>query len=205
MAMCSPALRKRAAMGATQLAQVWLAAEGGHNLDEHAVCGCPLPRRAGACISRCAHVWACCPRLWFGPFSRRRARAACYFTAAVVLFSPLFSLSLLRHAYALRAPFCFRHVVLFVIIIHPFFSPFLDGLGQIVTCAADGQVRLTYLSRATSTLLGRHEGRAHRLAIEPGSPHRFMTCGEIDLFGLFATCFFFLFFFGFCRRRDFVS
>ena len=49
---------------------------------------------------------------------------------------------------------------------------------QIVTCAADGQVRLTYLSRATSTLLGRHEGRAHRLAIEPGSPHRFMTCGK---------------------------
>lgn len=49
---------------------------------------------------------------------------------------------------------------------------------QIVTCAADGQVRLTYLSRGRSTLQGVHDGRAHRLVIEPGSPYRFMTCGE---------------------------
>lgn len=27
-------------------------------------------------------------------------------------------------------------------------------------------------------LLARHQGRAHKLAIEPGSPHIFYTCGE---------------------------
>ncbi|CAN0429756.1 unnamed protein product, partial [Laminaria digitata] len=51
---------------------------------------------------------------------------------------------------------------------------------QIVTCAADGQVRLSFLSRGTSSLLGMHEGRSHRLSIEPGSPDRFLTCGEKD-------------------------
>ncbi|KAF7128092.1 hypothetical protein RHSIM_Rhsim11G0194100 [Rhododendron simsii] len=30
-------------------------------------------------------------------------------------------------------------------------------------------------------LLGKHEGRAHKLAIEPGSPHIFYTCGEDGL------------------------
>ncbi|CAN0095273.1 unnamed protein product, partial [Ectocarpus sp. 8 AP-2014] len=63
------------------------------------------------------------------------------------------------------------------------FLPYTDNRGAIdfqgiVSCAADGQVRLTNLSRSTSELLGEHEGRAHRLAIEPGSPHRFMTCGK---------------------------
>lgn len=40
-------------------------------------------------------------------------------------------------------------------------------------------MRLAYLSRGSSKLLAMHQGRAHRLAIEPGSPNRFMTCGEI--------------------------
>lgn len=30
-------------------------------------------------------------------------------------------------------------------------------------------------------LLARHDGRAHKLAIEPGSPHIFYTCGEDGL------------------------
>lgn len=30
-------------------------------------------------------------------------------------------------------------------------------------------------------LLARHHGRAHRLAVEPGSPHTFYTCGEDGL------------------------
>lgn len=32
-----------------------------------------------------------------------------------------------------------------------------------------------------TSLLGRHQGRAHKLAIEPGSPHVFYTCGEDGL------------------------
>ncbi|CAN0504059.1 unnamed protein product, partial [Scytosiphon promiscuus] len=47
-----------------------------------------------------------------------------------------------------------------------------------ITCAADGQVRLSTLSRGTSSRLGMHDGRSHRLAIEPGSPNRLLTCGE---------------------------
>lgn len=31
------------------------------------------------------------------------------------------------------------------------------------------------------TTLGKHQGRAHKLAIEPGSPHIFYTCGEDGL------------------------
>ena len=30
-------------------------------------------------------------------------------------------------------------------------------------------------------LLGKHQGRAHKLAVEPGSPHIFYTCGEDGL------------------------
>ncbi|CAM9517114.1 unnamed protein product, partial [Choristocarpus tenellus] len=48
----------------------------------------------------------------------------------------------------------------------------------IVTCAADGEVRLINLSSGTIKYLGSHLGRAHRMALEPGSPHRFLTCGE---------------------------
>ncbi|KAF3434769.1 hypothetical protein FNV43_RR21855 [Rhamnella rubrinervis] len=32
-----------------------------------------------------------------------------------------------------------------------------------------------------TSLLGKHQGRAHKLAIEPGSPHIFYTCGEDGL------------------------
>lgn len=52
---------------------------------------------------------------------------------------------------------------------------------EIVTCGADGQVRLVTLSSsgsASTKKMGQHRRCAHRLAIEPGSPHRFMSCGE---------------------------
>lgn len=32
-----------------------------------------------------------------------------------------------------------------------------------------------------TSLLGSHLGRAHKLAIEPGSPYMFYTCGEDGL------------------------
>jgi hypothetical protein len=32
-----------------------------------------------------------------------------------------------------------------------------------------------------TTLLGDHDGRAHKLAIEPGSPYIFYSCGEDGL------------------------
>ncbi|KAE8702242.1 Transducin/WD40 repeat-like superfamily protein isoform 2 [Hibiscus syriacus] len=53
----------------------------------------------------------------------------------------------------------------------------------LVTCAADGQVRQAQiLERGVETkLLAKHQGRAHKLAIEPGSPHIFYTCGEDGL------------------------
>ncbi|XP_021775040.1 DDB1- and CUL4-associated factor 8-like isoform X2 [Chenopodium quinoa] len=60
------------------------------------------------------------------------------------------------------------------------FMPFSED-GSIVTCAADGQVRHAQIlegGRVETSLLGRHQGRAHKLAIEPGSPHIFYTCGE---------------------------
>lgn len=37
----------------------------------------------------------------------------------------------------------------------------------------DGQVE--------TTNLGKHGGRVHKLAIEPGSPHIFYSCGEDGL------------------------
>lgn len=55
---------------------------------------------------------------------------------------------------------------------------------SIVTCAADGQVRLAQIPErgaVESNVLGKHQGRAHKLAIEPGSPHIFYTCGEDGL------------------------
>ncbi|CAH1414358.1 unnamed protein product [Lactuca virosa] len=54
----------------------------------------------------------------------------------------------------------------------------------IVTCAADGQVRhatILECGKVGTKLLARHQGRAHKLAIEPGSPHIFYTCGEDGL------------------------
>ncbi|KAI7750644.1 hypothetical protein M8C21_012690 [Ambrosia artemisiifolia] len=55
---------------------------------------------------------------------------------------------------------------------------------SIVTCAADGQVRHAVIPECggvETKLLGKHQGRAHKLASEPGSPHIFYTCGEDGL------------------------
>uniref|UniRef100_A0A7N0U6Q2 Uncharacterized protein n=1 Tax=Kalanchoe fedtschenkoi TaxID=63787 RepID=A0A7N0U6Q2_KALFE len=63
------------------------------------------------------------------------------------------------------------------------FMPFTEDR-SVVTCAADGQVRHVEISdggRVETTLLAKHEARAHKLAIEPGSPHIFYSCGEDGL------------------------
>ncbi|KAE8724927.1 hippocampus abundant transcript 1 protein-like isoform X1 [Hibiscus syriacus] len=62
------------------------------------------------------------------------------------------------------------------------FMPYADDC-SLITCAADGQVRYAQLlERGVETsLLARHEGQAHKLAIEPGSPHIFYTCGQDGL------------------------
>ncbi|PIA56734.1 hypothetical protein AQUCO_00700825v1 [Aquilegia coerulea] len=55
---------------------------------------------------------------------------------------------------------------------------------SIVTCAADGQVRHAQISEngtVETTMLAKHQGRTHKLAIEPGSPLIFYTCGEDGL------------------------
>ncbi|KAF8405472.1 hypothetical protein HHK36_010378 [Tetracentron sinense] len=61
--------------------------------------------------------------------------------------------------------------------------PYTDDR-SIVTCAADGQVRHAQILErggVETVLLAEHQGRAHKLAIEPGSPHIFYTCGEDGL------------------------
>uniref|UniRef100_A0A7N0UWD7 Uncharacterized protein n=1 Tax=Kalanchoe fedtschenkoi TaxID=63787 RepID=A0A7N0UWD7_KALFE len=63
------------------------------------------------------------------------------------------------------------------------FMPFSDDR-SIVTCAADGQVRHARVlerGEVETILLSRHEGRTHALAIEPGSPNIFYTCGDDGL------------------------
>ncbi|KAK4284885.1 hypothetical protein QN277_001658 [Acacia crassicarpa] len=63
------------------------------------------------------------------------------------------------------------------------FMPHSDDR-SIVTCAADGQVRHAQILErggVKTKMLSRHQGRAHKLAIEPGSPHIFYTCGEDGL------------------------
>lgn len=35
--------------------------------------------------------------------------------------------------------------------------------------------------QVATTLLGQHDGRAHKIAVEPGSPHIFYSCGEDGL------------------------
>ncbi|KAJ4831326.1 hypothetical protein Tsubulata_036425 [Turnera subulata] len=55
---------------------------------------------------------------------------------------------------------------------------------RIVTSSADGQVRLGQLlenGRVETKRLGKHQGRVHKLAVEPGSPHIFYSCGEDGL------------------------
>ena len=46
--------------------------------------------------------------------------------------------------------------------------------------------------RVETMLLGKHQGRAHKLAIEPGSPHIFYTCGEDGLVQHVSYCIFFI-------------
>ncbi|EEF41096.1 DDB1- and CUL4-associated factor 8 isoform X2 [Ricinus communis] len=61
--------------------------------------------------------------------------------------------------------------------------PYTDDR-SIVTCAADGQVRFAQIlecGAVETTLLAKHQGRAHKLAIEPGSPYILYTCGEDGL------------------------
>ncbi|KAI3706766.1 hypothetical protein L6452_24722 [Arctium lappa] len=63
------------------------------------------------------------------------------------------------------------------------FMPFTDDR-TIVTSAADGQVRLGQVAEnghVETKKLGKHHGRVHKLAVEPGSPHIFYSCGEDGL------------------------
>ncbi|XP_075513965.1 uncharacterized protein LOC142549088 isoform X1 [Primulina tabacum] len=58
--------------------------------------------------------------------------------------------------------------------------PFSDDR-QIVTSSADCQVMLSQLLENGSVetrRLSKHQGRVHKLAIEPGSPYIFYSCGE---------------------------
>lgn len=51
----------------------------------------------------------------------------------------------------------------------------------IVTCAADGQVRAAFVSEdghCETKKLAKHNGRAHKLALEPDQPHCFLSSGE---------------------------
>ncbi|MFS7889753.1 putative transcription factor WD40-like family [Helianthus anomalus] len=61
--------------------------------------------------------------------------------------------------------------------------PFTDDT-KIITSAADGQVRLGQVGEnghVHTKKLGKHHGRVHKLAVEPGSPHIFYSCGEDGL------------------------
>ncbi|PIN01405.1 WD40 repeat protein [Handroanthus impetiginosus] len=58
--------------------------------------------------------------------------------------------------------------------------PFTDDR-IIVTSSADCQVRLSQVlenGRVETKKLSKHQGRVHRLAVEPGSPYVFYSCGE---------------------------
>ncbi|CAN4101753.1 unnamed protein product [Withania somnifera] len=60
------------------------------------------------------------------------------------------------------------------------FMPFADDR-KVVTAAADGQVRLGLLlenGQVETKRIGRHHGRVHNLAVEPGSPYIFYSCSE---------------------------
>ena len=61
-----------------------------------------------------------------------------------------------------------------------------SGNRTLVSCAADGKVCVNTLRQGAAALdvdrdcrtLRRHRGRAHKLAVEPGSPHVFFSTGE---------------------------
>ncbi|PSR86625.1 DDB1- and CUL4-associated factor like [Actinidia chinensis var. chinensis] len=58
--------------------------------------------------------------------------------------------------------------------------PFTDDR-KVVTSSADGQVRLGQVldnGKVKTKKLGEHQGRVHSLAVEPGSPYVFYSCGE---------------------------
>ncbi|TXG73931.1 hypothetical protein EZV62_002510 [Acer yangbiense] len=58
--------------------------------------------------------------------------------------------------------------------------PFTDDQ-SIVTSSADGQVRLGQVlegGQVETKRLGKHQGRVHKLAVEPGCPHILYSCGE---------------------------
>ncbi|XP_019199214.1 PREDICTED: DDB1- and CUL4-associated factor 8-like [Ipomoea nil] len=60
------------------------------------------------------------------------------------------------------------------------FMPLTDD-GKIVTSSADGQVRLGQVlqnGRVDTKRIGKHQGRVHKIAVEPGSPYIFYSCGE---------------------------
>ncbi|KAL8516111.1 hypothetical protein ACS0TY_014694 [Phlomoides rotata] len=60
------------------------------------------------------------------------------------------------------------------------FMPFTDD-HKIITSSADCQVRLSQILENGSVVtkrLSRHQGRVHSLAVEPGSPYVFYSCGE---------------------------
>lgn len=55
------------------------------------------------------------------------------------------------------------------------------GDRKIVTSSSDGQVRLGQVledGQVDTKMLGMHQGRVHKLALEPGSPHILYSCGE---------------------------
>ncbi|XP_078448226.1 uncharacterized protein LOC144716843 isoform X2 [Wolffia australiana] len=61
--------------------------------------------------------------------------------------------------------------------------PYTDNR-SLITCAADGEVRHAQIlegGRVDTKLLAKHEGRAHKLAFDPSSPHIFYSCGEDGL------------------------
>lgn len=63
------------------------------------------------------------------------------------------------------------------------FMPFTNDQ-TIVTCGADGEVRLAEVRQSgevSTSMLAQHDGRAHKLAIEPGSSRVFYSCGEDGL------------------------
>ncbi|MFS8021798.1 putative transcription factor WD40-like family [Helianthus anomalus] len=58
--------------------------------------------------------------------------------------------------------------------------PFINDT-VIVTSGGDGQVRLGQVAdngNLQTIELGKHNAHVHRLAVEPGSPHMFYSCGE---------------------------
>ncbi|MFS8005293.1 putative transcription factor WD40-like family [Helianthus anomalus] len=61
--------------------------------------------------------------------------------------------------------------------------PFSDER-SILTSATDGQVRLGQVAdngKVQTKRLGKHDGCVHKLAVEPGSPYIFYSCGEDGL------------------------